>query len=255
MWSFRVIALFIPLVCSLPIFANSLGNAEPKKKAFDSHNLSGVWWVKDPDPQRILERGKLGDASKCQTCHFSLHANVPEPLLTAWGKEHLTIPNEISADAGVTMVPARSTNCDPIGLPSQFWYAQFAPFEIVNAPGRIVQFFENHREWRPIWMDRQHSKSLAPTYMGDSVGSWKKNVLVVDTIGFNGKNLIEPVGVNHVMSNSFHLIEHWSRIGNDTIELKAIYYDSKAWGTSRGPASTWNLYDSMIFNWTRDIVL
>jgi hypothetical protein len=219
------------LFCLAPSISLHSQSSSAEQSGFDSRDLSGVWWVKDPDPQRILDRGKFGDASKCQTCHFSLHDNIPEPPLTDWGSKHLTIPNEIPGPGpAMTMVPARATNCDPIGLPAQFWYTQFAPFEIVNAPGRIFQLFENHREWRFIWVGREHPKRLNSSYLGDSVAKWEKDVLVVDTIGFNGKNLIEPVAVNHLMSDSFHLEEHWTRVSKDTLELKITYYDPKAWG-------------------------
>lgn len=120
--------------------------------------------------------------------------------------------------------------CNPLGVPAQFWYAQFAPFEFVTTSGRIFQFFENRREWRVIWMNRKHINNPPATYMGDSVGKWDGNTLVVDTVGFNGKDIIEPVGVNHLMSVEFHLSERWRLVGNKKIELEATYFDPKAWG-------------------------
>ena len=105
-----------------------------------------------------------------------------------------------------------------------------APFEFVMAGDRIFQFFESRHEWRVITVNRKHPKNLAKTYMGNSVGKWESETFVVDTIGFNGKEVIEPVGVNHLMSDAFHLTERWQRVDEKTLELSATYYDSKIWG-------------------------
>jgi hypothetical protein len=65
--------------------------------------------------------------------------------------------------------------------------------------------------------------------MGDSVGKWEDDTLIVDTTGFNGKDMIEPVGVNHLMSDSFHLVERWRRPSKNDLEVDVTYYDPKVW--------------------------
>ena len=192
-----------------------------KEPQFDPRDLSGVWWVDAPGPEKLLERAKNGDAGKCQTCHLSEHA-VPEPPLTLWARQHLMIQPQ-------TTEP-KMGECNPIGVPAQFWYTQLYPFEFVVTPGRIFQFFEKQNEWRVIRLNRGHPKDLLPTYAGDSVGKWEGNVLVVDTIGYDGQALIEPV-VDHRMSPAFHLVERWRRTAAHELELDATYYDEMAWGS------------------------
>jgi len=196
-----------------------------KEKQFDSHDLSGVWWVDDPGPEKLFDRAKNGDAGKCETCHISEHS-VPEPPLTLWASQHLMIQPKMQ---GSGMSP--STECGPIGTPAQFWYTQLYPFEFVVTPDRIFQFFEKQNEWRVIWLNHGHPKDPFPTHMGDSVGKWEGNTLVVDTIGYDGQNLIEPVGVNHRMSPAFHLVERWQRVSTNELELDLTYYDEMAWGS------------------------
>jgi hypothetical protein len=188
-----------------------------QEREFNPNDLSGVWWVDAPGPEKLLDRAKNGDAGKCQTCHVSEHT-VPEPPLTFWARQHL-------------MIQPKMRGCEPIGVPAQFWYTQLYPFEFVITPGRIFQLFEKQNEWRIIRLNRGHAKDLLPTYMGDSVGKWEGNILVVDTIGYNAQNLIEPVGVDHRMSPAFHLVERWQRVSANELELNATYYDEMAWGT------------------------
>jgi hypothetical protein len=234
-------ALIVTNVMALVLFFPALGEtpakSDTKAESFNPRDLSGVWWVSDPGPEKLMARGRQGDASKCQTCHIPDHT-VPEPPLTPWAKEHLLLPDAM-ADAPphgtlksgeTSKTTARRGECDPIGVPAQFWYTQLAPFEVVLTPDRIFQFFENRREWRAIWLNRGHPASLDASYMGDSAGKWKGDTLVVDTIGYNGKDMIEPVGVGHLMSDAFHLVERWRRVSQGKIELEATYYDPKAWG-------------------------
>lgn len=203
------------------ILAAPYAKPSTKVSQFDRRDLSGVWWVDDPGPQKLFDRAKNGDAGKCETCHISEHT-VAEPPLTPWAYEHLTVQ--------LKMTDELSDKCEPVGLPAQFWYTQLYPFEFVVTPGRIFQFFEKRNEWRTIWLNRGHPRDPFPTHMGDSVGKWDGNVLVIDTIGFT-QNVIEPVGVNHLMSPGFRLVERWERVSANELDLDATYYDEKAWGS------------------------
>ena len=189
---------------------------------FDPHDISGVWWVSAPGPDKLLERGKKGDGSKCETCHISEHPE-PEPALTPWAMDHLMIPTG-------TAMPLPVDSCDPIGIPAQYWFTQLYPFEFVITPNRIFQFFEKQYEWREIRMNGTHPEHVRPSYMGDAVGNWDGNTLVIDTVGFDGRE-IEPEGVNHRMSPAFHLVERWRRVSATELQLHATYYDEMAWGS------------------------
>ena len=78
---------------------------------------------------------------------------------------------------------------------------------------------------RQIFMDgRKHPApdDLLPTWFGHSIGRWEGDTLVVDTIGYNGKNWYDQKGIPY--TEQLHTIERYSRpnygslINNMTID-------------------------------------
>src|SRR5262245_63616110 len=58
------------------------------------------------------------------------------------------------------------------------------PFEIIQQPHRVVILYEVHHAFRFIPTDgRPHPDDMEPSYLGDSVGRWEGDTLVVDEIG------------------------------------------------------------------------
>jgi hypothetical protein len=210
--------------------------AASQKQGFDPHNLNGSW---------IGVKRFFGDDN-----------TVPEPPLTQWGREHLLLknishpglsnniyaggrgsgakvdPNGVPADVGGGHYPGEG--CAPEGAPVQFNYTGAYPFMFIMLPDRIYQMFENHREWRVFWLNRDHPKDLTPSYMGDSVAKWEGNTLVVDTIGFNGKDWFSE-NVGQLMSDQFHLVERYHLTDATHLTLEMTYYDPKAWGDKPWP--------------------
>ncbi len=181
-------------------------------RPFDHHDLSGVW--------------RLPMTPKLNLLFKSL---FPEPPLTPWGEQHL-FPGGITHGPHITLSGGfPGQNCDPIGVPAQFSYLRFYPMENIQLPGRIHQVFELHREWRDIWIGQNHPDDLPPSYMGNSVGKWDGDTLVVDTIGYNGKDFVTE-DVDHPMSKDFHLVERYTRVSYNTLKIEMTFYDSKFWG-------------------------
>src|SRR5689334_8592231 len=78
------------------------------------------------------------------------------------------------------------TDCKPLGVPQSFVTPY--PFQIVQTPKLIMMIFEYPNALRFIPIDgRDHPVDPDPTWMGDSVGRWDGDTLVVDSVGFNDK--------------------------------------------------------------------
>jgi hypothetical protein len=92
--------------------------------------------------------------------------------------------------------------CQPGGPIFAMWELGLFPIEILEAPDRIVIKPENIALPRRIYTDgRGHPEELEPTWMGHSIGRWEGEVLVVDTVGTNGRTrAINGVGSNAQVS-------------------------------------------------------
>jgi hypothetical protein len=198
-----------------------------KAKTFDPHDLSGVWYGYRPGKGVKVSSPEASDAKGSIR---GLFYSSPEPPLTPWAEANLVFKEGVSHGPHQIATGAYpGQDCDPIGVPAL--HSEPNPMEFAQVPGRIFQFFEYHREWRTIWMDEQHPKDLDPSYMGHSIGTWDGDTLVVDTIGFNGKDFID-IDSSHRMSDAFHLVERYKRVAYDDMELTMDFYDPKAWGTA-----------------------
>jgi hypothetical protein len=63
--------------------------------------------------------------------------------------------------------------------------------------------------------------------MGDSIGKWEGDTLVVDTIGFNDKTVLDAAG--HPHSEDLHLVERVRRLDKNTLEVNLTITDPKAY--------------------------
>ena len=156
---------------------SSTGAAAANSK-FDPKDLNGSW----------IGTGRIyGDNNP-----------VPEPPLTDWAKQTLLLKNishaglnatakgnssaqttagensvdENGAPANVSEGHYPGEYCEPQGTPVAFNDINAYPVLFIMLPDRIYQLFEYHREWRTIWLNRDHPKDLLPSYFGDSIGKW-----------------------------------------------------------------------------------
>lgn len=109
------------------------------------------------------------------------------------------------------------------------------PLEIVQTPKELVILYEAFRAFRRIPLNDklQHPDDLTPTWMGDSVGRWDGDTLVVDVTGFNDKSWLSGLGSIH--TEKLHVVEKYRRNEDDTVSYEATVEDpgalTKPWVT------------------------
>jgi hypothetical protein len=104
------------------------------------------------------------------------------------------------------------------------------PMQIVQTPKTIVMLYEYLNVFRIIPIGSKHPDDLEPSFMGDSVGRWEGDTLVVDVTGFNDKTWLIGAGTFH--SGALHVTERWTperwtRVDKDTIRYEATMEDPK----------------------------
>ena len=169
-----------------------------------------------------------------------------EPPMTAWGEAQY---KAAKSSFGPHAFPIAETNdpvyqsCSPPGVPRIFVHP--FPVQIVQVPGEVIMLFEYDSMRRQIFTDgRPHDTTLGPSWMGDSIGHWEKDTLVVDTVNFNDQTWIDRVG--HPHSNALHVVERIRRINRDHLLDDITIEDQKAY------TKPWTAHLDLLLrpNWT-----
>ena len=204
-----VIWVLLGSVLALPLFL--LAQITPHPSPIRSHAtamapvFSGVWFI-DEYRRNLLP-----------------NEDPPfQPWAAAKFKERQSEKLHQDPDAG----PDPTERCIPPGIPREM--LQPFPWEIVQTRDRLIMIFEYQSLVRQIFTDgRGHPKDLEPTYMGNAIGRFEGDTLIVDTIGFNDKTWLDPMGLPH--SDAMHVVEHIRRVDHDTLMDEYTIDDPKAY--------------------------
>ena len=97
-------------------------------------------------------------------------------------------------------------------------------FEMVQLPDRVIMLYEIHHAFRIIPTDgRPPPEDAEPSYLGESVGRWEGDTLVVDVTSFNDKTWLTGVGTIH--TEDLRVTERYTRDSHDTIRYEVTMED------------------------------
>ena len=208
--SFTLLAAAAALACC-PALAKSGDPAHP--------DLTGYWGPSlkiDPMPEDLKAKlppntAILADTGPAEFPRGEYGGLIP----TAKAKAH--------ADS---WKPEDEMTLARVCLPQSVIYAEQGPFpfEIEQAPGLIVFRYEYFDQVRLIHTDgRGHLPADAPhTKMGDSIGHWEGDTLVIDTDHIAASTITNN-GLDH--SDNIHMIERY-RLSADGKRLEASQWFS-----------------------------
>jgi hypothetical protein len=123
-------------------------------------------------------------------------------------------------------------DCMPLAGPQSF--AVPYQFQLVQSAHALAILYGYPGSFRSIPLDGGlHSPDPDPTWMGESIGHWDGDTLVVDTVGFNDKTEIN--GYRH--TDALHIVEKFRRADYDTLQYEATMEDpnvfAKPWIVTR----------------------
>ena len=92
-------------------------------------------------------------------------------------------------------------------------------YQIVQTPDDVMILVEMVHDVRIIRMNQKHDSSDVQKWLGDSVGHWEGDTLVVDTVNFRPENRFRGA------SDKLHVIERFKRVDASTILYRATLED------------------------------
>jgi hypothetical protein len=127
--------------------------------------------------------------------------------------------------------------CLPRGVPDTI--NEPYPIQIVQTPNLVVILYEADELFRVIPTDgRPHPTDLDPTWMGNSVGHWEGDTLVVDVTGVNDK---VSVG-EYRHTTAYHVVERFERTSYYTLKYSATIDDPNVFAAPWTEAGTFTLH-------------
>ena len=102
--------------------------------------------------------------------------------------------------------------CLPAGVPRVTPYpSRFVQNYTLKPTHMFILYEGTIHTYRQIFMDgRKHPAELEASWLGHSIGSWDKDTLVIDTVGYNDKSWFDHTGTPHTVQ--LHTTERWTRI-------------------------------------------
>jgi hypothetical protein len=100
-------------------------------------------------------------------------------------------------------------------------------YEIVQTPDAVMILVEMVHDVRVIRMNAQHSPPELQKWLGDSVGHWEGDTLVVETVNVNPKNRFRGASENAKITERFRRVDASTILYRATIDDPVAY--AKPW--------------------------
>jgi hypothetical protein len=206
--------------------AQHAGDAVPR--AHDGHpDLSGTW---DNGSGIDFVRPKtLGESVCVRGCENTPAAPPPQAQAAAPAPRPTRPQYKQEFAAKVADLSARQVEEDPVlrcmapGVPRIG-----PPDKIVQGTNEVLFLYDDvsGNFFRIVPTDgRKHRTDTEPTYLGDAVGRWEGDTLVVETVNFNGETWLTDDGA--FQTPNARVVERLKRT-TDTLEWTATVYDPSA---------------------------
>ena len=128
----------------------------------------------------------------------------------------------------------------PPALPDYFYNNLH---QIVQTPDAVIVLTEMVHDARIVRMNAQHLPKNIRLWMGDSVGHWEGDTLVVDTTNFTNKTRFRG------STENLHVVERFTRIDDRTLLYRFTVDDPDTWMGSWTGEYTWPATDGHIYEY------
>jgi len=233
-----IVTIVAVLALSPLLLAQTAPQTSQAGAAKATPDLSGVWYrsdsapgIRNPDGSELIPPMQpwAAEVFKArQSVRLSREldeSGKPAGLVVAESGEPAGLVD--ARPFGLAIDPAMS--CLAPGFP-RVLLAVRTNFEIYQTPGRVVMLFETNRLSRIIYTDgRGFPDGAPPSFMGQSIGKWDGDTLVVETIGLLGDDTTWLDRAGHPHTEALRVTERIRRVDRDTLEINFLFDDPKAY--------------------------
>jgi hypothetical protein len=128
----------------------------------------------------------------------------------------------------------------PPALPDYFYNDLH---QIVQTPDSVLIVTEMIHDARIVRMNAQHLPSNIRRWMGDSVGHWEGDTLVIDTTNFTDKTRF------HGSTENLHVVERLTRLDAKTLLYRFTVDDPNTWDKPWTGEMTWPQTDQPMYEY------
>jgi len=146
------------------------------------------------------------------------------PILKPEAAEIVKKKGEISISGEA--YPDPSNHCAPYAPP--FTYAMQLGMQILPRKGAITFIYSQDDQVRHVRLNGSHPAHVTPSAMGDSVGHYEGDTLVVDTVGIETGHpytMIDRYGTPH--SDALHVVERYRLIDGAAAKQAQDIYEKR----------------------------
>jgi hypothetical protein len=170
----------------------------------------------------------------------AMRANYHENTGTAWWIDRETGPydNPENRPLAERCLLGFGSTSGPPALPVMYNNLK----RIVQTKDSVVIINEMNHDARVIRLNAEHLPAESRSWLGDSVGHWEGDTLVVDTTNFR-----EEPGLT-MASRDLHVVERFSRIDENTLRYEFTVNDPN-WSEPWGGEYPWPATDEKVYEY------
>ena len=132
-----------------------------------------------------------------------------------------------------------STSGPPV-LPNYFYNNLH---QIVQTPDSVMILTEMVHDARIVRMNSEHLPKTITKWMGDSVGRWEGDTLVVDTTNFSDKTRFRG------STQNLHIVERFTRVNPTTVLYRFTVEDPDTWARPGTGEYPWGATDELLYEY------
>jgi len=187
-------------------------------------DLSGVWARNAMDPELLpsgpkpvvnLRRPEGDPHVNMGGDPLPLVGDYNNPILKPEAVEAVKKAGELSAGGKIN--PDPSNQCAPYSPPYAFTIQ--LGVQIIPWKDEIIMLYPQDDQFRRVRMNAAHPRKVTPSAMGDSIGHYEGNTLVIDTVGIKVGPVTMVDRYGTPQSEALHLVERYRLV--DVAEAKA----------------------------------